>query len=180
MVITPHLSNAPLLVGFQFFLFFFRKVYQSTNSPRAFSLDPTIHPSPRTFNPGRYLSPSFPTYREPLTPYPSILKNTTFSWGRRVCQGAAFTKQELIAACGFQAWTFDLSCKEGEEGEVEGEMAQPGRREESLVIVKPRSFGLVCQIRGEGVGNERRRGGGEVVWGELGGGYFERCWECEC
>ncbi|KAG4431048.1 hypothetical protein IFR05_013468 [Cadophora sp. M221] len=126
----------------------------------AFSLDPTIYPSPQTFNPDRYLSPSYPTYREPLKSYPSILKNTTFGWGRRICQGAALTEQELITACGGLAWTFDLRCKEGEEGEVEAEMKPPGRRGESLVIVKPRGFGLVCEVRGEGVEKKRRR---EVV-----------------
>ncbi|KAH7346252.1 hypothetical protein BKA65DRAFT_399897 [Rhexocercosporidium sp. MPI-PUGE-AT-0058] len=135
----------------------FHKLFPSTDEAKAFSLNPTIYPSPQVFNPGRYLTPSSPTYREPLTSYPSILKNTTFGWGRRIYQGAALTEHELITACGGLAWTFDLSCREGEEGGVEGEMLQPSEREGSLVIVKLRGFWLICEIRGKGLERDRRR-----------------------
>ncbi len=95
--------------------------------------------------PGWHSRPNFPD-REPLTSHPSILKHTTFGWGRRTCQGAALSEHELLTACGGLAWAFHISCTDNRL--PDGEMQVPGSRLESLVIVKPKGFGIKCTVRG--------------------------------
>jgi len=115
---------------------------------RAFCRDASVYPSPQIFNPERWLSPAFPTtYREPLTSYPTIQGFTTFGWGRRVCQGANLTQQELVTACGGLAWAFDISCPDGKL--PPGEIQIPRNTQESLVIVKPEPFPIRCVVRGD-------------------------------
>ncbi|KUJ17700.1 cytochrome P450 [Mollisia scopiformis] len=146
----------------------------------AFSRDPAKYPSPHTFNPARYLDPSFTaTYREPLSLYPQIQQSTAYGWGRRLCQGPELTHHELINACGGLAWAFDIRAgafqnRDGEEEEVDVEKLRTGKvkkengslilgldkdecefqvptsRQESLIIVKPAPFKIRCQVRDGG------------------------------
>jgi hypothetical protein len=61
------------------------------------------------FNPLRWLKPGYPTYKEPLTQYPTLLNMTQFGYGRRTCQGQTVTEADLIAALGSIAWLFNIS-----------------------------------------------------------------------
>ena len=56
----------------------------------------------------RWLEPEYPTYKEPLTQYPSIINMTQFGYGRRTCQGQTVTEADLIAGIGAVAWLFDI------------------------------------------------------------------------
>jgi len=58
--------------------------------------EPSIYPSPEEFRPERWLSPEFPTYREPLTHFPSVKAQSGFGWGRRACIGQDHTEIVLI------------------------------------------------------------------------------------
>src|ERR1700722_16919666 len=91
------------------------------NSPinlRAISRDPTMFPDPESFNPLRWLEPSYPTYREPLTQYPTIINSTQFGYGRRLCQGQTVADEDLLIGIGSIAWLFDLS-KHSDEADDE-------------------------------------------------------------
>jgi cytochrome P450 len=132
---------------------------------RAFSRDASIYPSPQNFNPERWLSPDFPTtYKEPITTYPTIQGFTTFGWGRRICQGATLTQQELVTACGGLAWAFNISCPAGKL--PPGDMQVPRNTQESLVIVKPEAFEICVVVRGERAGIIRR--------------LYEESWKEDC
>jgi hypothetical protein len=74
----------------------------------AISRDPAIYPDPETFNPLRWVEPSYPSYREPLTQYPTILNSTQFGYGRRTCQGQTVSDEDLLIGIGSIAWLFNI------------------------------------------------------------------------
>jgi Cytochrome P450 len=78
---------------------------------RSLSRDPAVYPDPDTFNPGRYLDPSYPTYREPLSEYPTIKGYHGFGFGRRICPGQEVAEAELLIACAALVWAFKLQKK---------------------------------------------------------------------
>jgi hypothetical protein len=74
----------------------------------AISRDPTMYPDPEAFNPLRWLDSKYPTYREPLSQYPTILNCTQFGYGRRICQGQTVSDEDLLIGIGSIAWLFNL------------------------------------------------------------------------
>ena len=84
---------------------------------RSLARDPAVYPDPDTFNPGRYLDPSYPTYREPLTEFPTIRGYHGFGFGRRICPGQEVAEAELLVACAAIAWAFKLEKKRLSSGE---------------------------------------------------------------
>ena len=96
-----------------------------------------MYPDPETFNPDRWLSPRFPTYREPLTQYPNLDGYSQFGFGRRVCQGIPVAEQDLFLSIGGMAWAFDIRKKidtHGKEIPVHWNDYTP------LLIAKPAPF----------------------------------------
>ena len=87
----------------------FSLVKNSRINLRAISRDPTMFPDPESFNPLRWLEPSYSTYQEPLTQYPTIINCTQFGYGRRLCQGQTVADEDLLIGIGSIAWLFDLS-----------------------------------------------------------------------
>lgn len=81
----------------------------STDICRAISRTPELYPDPETFNPLRWLKPEFPTYKEPLTQFPTIINSSQFGYGRRVCQGQTVADEDLFIGIGSIAWLFDIS-----------------------------------------------------------------------
>ncbi|KAF3032487.1 hypothetical protein E8E12_002557 [Didymella heteroderae] len=75
----------------------------------AISRDPEMYPNPETFNPLRWLKPEFPTYREPLTQFPTIINSSQFGYGRRLCQGQTVADEDLFIGIGSIAWLFNIS-----------------------------------------------------------------------
>lgn len=67
-----------------------------------------MFPDPEAFNPLRWLDPAFPTYKEPLTQYPTIINSTQFGYGRRLCQGQHVADEDLLIGIGAIAWLFDM------------------------------------------------------------------------
>jgi hypothetical protein len=83
----------------------------SANLDRSLARDPAVYPDPDTFNPGRYLDPKYPTYREPLSEFPTIRGYHGFGFGRRICPGQEVAEAELLVACAALAWAFQLEKK---------------------------------------------------------------------
>ncbi|KAF2084268.1 cytochrome P450 [Saccharata proteae CBS 121410] len=74
----------------------------------AIAREPDLFPDPEAFNPLRWLEPSYPTYREPLTEYPNITNITQFGYGRRLCQGQGVADEDMLIGIGAMAWLFDI------------------------------------------------------------------------
>jgi Cytochrome P450 len=70
-----------------------------------------MYPNPEEFLPSRWLDPSFPTYREPLTQYPNLQGFSQFGFGRRTCQGVPIVEQDLFLTIGGMAWAFTIQKK---------------------------------------------------------------------
>jgi cytochrome P450 len=101
------------------------------------SRDPRTYPDPDSFRPERWLSPTFPTYREPLSQYPTLKGFSQFGFGRRTCQGIDIVEQELFLTMGGMAWAFDISKKKDAMGR---EIEVPLAKYTSLLIAKPEKF----------------------------------------
>lgn len=77
------------------------------------SRDPEVFTDPDAFNPLRWLDASFPTFREPLTNYPTITSYSQFGYGRRVCQGQGVVDADLFVGLGSVAWLFSIHAESG-------------------------------------------------------------------
>ncbi|KAF2643195.1 cytochrome P450 [Massarina eburnea CBS 473.64] len=77
----------------------------------AIARDPRMFPDPEAFNPLRWIEPSYPTYQEPLTQYPTIINSTQFGYGRRTCQGQTVADEDLLIGIGSIAWLFNMEKK---------------------------------------------------------------------
>lgn len=107
------------------------------NLLRAITRDPAVFPDAATFNPDRWLNPSYPTYREPLTEYPTIRSFTTFGYGRRICQGQDLVEAELLVGIGGMAWATNI-CK---KRDAAGQEIYPAPHDyTSLLISHPKPF----------------------------------------
>jgi cytochrome P450 len=77
--------------------------------------DPALYPDPENFRPERWLEPSWPTYREPLTQFPNLQNFSAFGFGRRICPGQAIAERSLNIAVARVAWGCTVSRIEGVE-----------------------------------------------------------------
>lgn len=75
------------------------------------SREPTQFPKGDQFIPERWLDPSWPTYKEPLTEFPHIRGDIAFGYGNRACPGVDLTNMELFTLFGALAWSFDIKSK---------------------------------------------------------------------
>ncbi|KAI0392201.1 cytochrome P450 [Xylariaceae sp. FL0594] len=124
--------------------------------------DPRIYPDPDRFNPARWLNSSYPTYKEPLTAYPSLQGFSQFGFGRRTCQGLPIVDQDLFLAMGGLAWAFDIRKKRNPDG---SEVPVHWNDYTSLLIAKPVPFEFEATVRNERVREQLKemwtRGRGE-------------------
>jgi Cytochrome P450 len=113
---------------------------------RSLARDPAVYPNPDTFNPGRYLDPKYPTYREPLSEFPTIRGYHGFGFGRRICPGQEVAEAELLVACAAIVWAFRLERKRTASGE---EMRIPDYDFTSTLITtaKPFDHAIYCEVR---------------------------------
>ena len=85
--------------------------------PSAILMDKATYPDQQLFNPARWLDPSYPTYREPLTVYPNCQNFTPFGYGRRACPGWDFAERALVIMVAQLAWAFNVKRPRDEKGE---------------------------------------------------------------
>ncbi|KAJ4399018.1 hypothetical protein N0V85_006137 [Neurospora sp. IMI 360204] len=131
----------------------------------AITRDETTYPSAETFNPSRFLLPSYPsTYREPLTLYPNLSGFSQFGFGRRTCQGVPIVEQDLFLTMGGMAWAFTITKKTdpltGRKLPVHWNDYTP------LLIAKPCRFPFDAHPRDEGKLKKMREMYDEAVEGE--------------
>jgi cytochrome P450 len=112
----------------------------------AITRNPSLYPSPDVFDPDRWLQPSSPSYKAPLTEYPNIRNFTSFGYGRRACIGQDLTQHEFFLAMGGMAWAMTVEKKrDGMGREVEVPVHDYG----ALVITKPEKFEFEVRPRSE-------------------------------
>ena len=85
---------------------------------QAITRDPKDYPDPEAFNPARWLDPCYPSFKGPLTEYPTLNGFHGFGSGRRVCPGIALTEAELMAGCSGLLAAFTLEKKKRPDGTV--------------------------------------------------------------
>ncbi|KAK5019977.1 hypothetical protein LTR16_000079 [Cryomyces antarcticus] len=112
----------------------------------AINRDPHLYPDPETFNPARWLEPQYPTYREPLTTYPTIQNFSAFGFGRRICPGMNIAERSLNLLVARVAWTFNISKARDERGR---EIAVPLYDYTSGFNVQPKPFAFDMKARSE-------------------------------
>lgn len=89
---------------------------QLTLRRRSLSRNETTYPSAETFHPARWLDPSYPTYKAPLTEFPTIKGHHGFGYGRRACVGQDLVHAELLLACGALLQAFDIVRQRDQSG----------------------------------------------------------------
>ncbi|KAI7549302.1 cytochrome P450 [Hortaea werneckii] len=80
------------------------------------SREPNMYPESDEWRPERWLDPSWPTYKEPLSEYPTIRGDAGFGYGTRACPGIELVTTELYTTIGSIAWGFNIKRKEGRAG----------------------------------------------------------------
>lgn len=70
--------------------------------------EPSLYPEPETFNPDRWLKPEYPTYKEPLTEFPTIQNTMLFGAGRRQCPGMYVGIRNVYIQVLLLVWTCDI------------------------------------------------------------------------
>ncbi|KAF8847145.1 cytochrome P450 [Acephala macrosclerotiorum] len=82
--------------------------------------EPVLYSFPESFLPERWLNPSYPTYKEPLSTYPNLQNFSAFGFGRRICPGLNIAERSLNILVARIAWGCEIERKEGwEYGEYE-------------------------------------------------------------
>jgi hypothetical protein len=128
--------------------------FANTRRFRGITRNEEMYPDAEAFNPARWLEAKYPTYKEPLTQYPSLNGFSQFGFGQRTCQGVPIVEQDLFLAMGGMAWAFDINKKrraDGSEVPVHWDdftpllIAKPAPFEFDIV---PRSSAIIQQLRG--------------------------------
>lgn len=92
------------------------------------------------------MDPKYPTYKEPLTQYPTVINHHAFGYGRRMCTGVQVCDHELIVGIGGIAWACNISAKKDVNGR--GIPANPTDFSE-LLITRPEPFAFDIVPRSE-------------------------------
>ena len=111
------------------------------------SRNPKKYPIPDAYNPDRWVDPSYPTYQEPLSKYPTICGYSQFGYGRRTCQGQEVTEADLFCGIGAMAWGFDI--RKATNPQTGLEIQVPEMTYTDLLIAKPKPFVFSMQPRSE-------------------------------
>lgn len=109
--------------------------------------NPVKYPDPEAYRPERWLDPTWPTYKEPLSIYPNIKGLTSFGFGQRECLGQSLTQDELLMACGGICWGFNMRKKIDPSTGLEIDIDLNASN--SLLIVKPDKFQMTFEPRTE-------------------------------
>lgn len=103
-----------------------------------------MYPDPETFNPDRWLQPSYSTFKEPLTRFPNLDGFSQFGFGRRTCQGVPIVDQDLFLIMGGMAWALNITKKRNADG---SEVPVHWNDYTPLLIAKPAFFEFDAAVR---------------------------------
>lgn len=113
----------------------------------AISRDETMFPDPAEFHPERWLESNWPTYKEPLTEYPTLRGDVAFGYGIRTCPGTDLVSAEVYTLIGALIWAFDIKRPEGLKGYSN---PVPWYEMNPLAITMPHHFPIDIKPRSEG------------------------------
>lgn len=113
---------------------------------RAIARDPKRYPDPDVFNPDRWVNPEYPTFKAPLTEYPTIIGHHQFSYGKRACLGQQLGQAELLIACGAIIWAFNVVRKRDSNGDL---VPVPDYDFATLPFNKPFPFAMDLNVRSQ-------------------------------
>ncbi|CAK1364528.1 O-methylsterigmatocystin oxidoreductase [Cercospora beticola] len=114
------------------------------------SREESVYPSGNEFIPERWLDPSYPTYKEPLTEFPNLNGDRGFGYGNRSCPGVDLTQCELLGLIGHLIWAFEIKRPEGKHA---AENPVPWYETAPWVITMSKPFKCDVKVRSE----EKRR-----------------------
>jgi cytochrome P450 len=70
--------------------------------------NPETYPEPNEFKPERWLEPTYPTYKEPLTEFPTLNNTVLFGAGRRQCPGMLVGTRNVYIQAMMLIWACDI------------------------------------------------------------------------
>ena len=112
---------------------------------RGLTRNENIFPDPEAFKPERWLEPSYPTYKEPLTQYPMIKNHSGFGWGRRTCVGQDYSESVILTIVAGILWSCTITKKRDPETGLE--IQPPWLDYGSFAIVCPEPYELDIKPR---------------------------------
>ncbi|KAK4549522.1 hypothetical protein LTR36_006519 [Oleoguttula mirabilis] len=80
------------------------------------SRESSKYPEAEEWRPERWLEPSWPTYQEPLSEYPTIRGDAAFGYSTHACPGIELAAIELYTTIGAIAWGYNFKRQEGRQG----------------------------------------------------------------
>ncbi|KAK1076390.1 hypothetical protein LTR33_008987 [Friedmanniomyces endolithicus] len=137
------------------------------------SREPNQFPEADEWRPERWLDPSWPTYKEPLSEFPTVRGDPGFGYGVRACPGIDLVATELYTTIGSIAWGFNIKRK-GQSGLREPRAVFPAdvtpRSSEKARIIRQLTEDPSLTVRAVGEKSEGQFGRWDVYRPEEGSG----------